>query len=503
MIIDLLRTAPMKVFHTLSTSPTAHFLLMLSIVLCLQTLAHAQSNDDLLRVSSTNNSVSARASALGTSFMGIADDAAAVALNPAGLSQLRFGDLSFALGMYRLGTDINYKANSSSTEAREIMPSYAAISHPFRIGSGRAGFSLMVNYDESLRSEYSLEAFNPNSSIVPIMLKDIGASLSDNLLYQVYVADIDSSVMRLVSPVNDSLQQRATISQSGGRGSVLAGMGFELSPAFSIGVTLGSRWSDYSYSRSYSEQDVLDVYNRYDLKVPRSNIDLNRLQVDDRLHQTSSAFDIRFSLMAKIDDWARLSFSMSPPLRYRIQEDYSRAASASYDPKPDSAFTYQYSYINDYSLSSPWDLGLAAAVIIKELKVSAALRYRDYSSASFNVPSNYALFFTTLNDSVRSQLQEQLNLSVGAEYKLPSLPIFVRASVDQSSSAYVARISDASVTTMACGLGVEADKHIRIDLSGRWSSVSADYTLYGDGTSSTYSAVSKPSQYLLQFSYRY
>ncbi len=442
--------------------------------------------------------MSVRAQSLGTSYLGVIDDASATGLNPAGLALMNRREFSLAFGFQSRNQTLSYFSNTSESNDHSLIPSFFAYASPFSFGGTKGGYGLTFSTDEDYRASGTFGAFNSTSSIVQSLLREANSN-TDNLPYQTYLADTVNG--RLFSPLRDSVFQRATLHQDGGRYSLLFGVGVDLGKDVALGLSLGSSWSQYNYQRSYSEADT---YNKYDTldRANFSTVDFHKLSLVDHLDQQTAAFFIKLGMLARLSEWGRLSLSVSPPMAHVVHEVWDRSMAVYYDNDTTSPFSATQNGQSDYVVYSPWEFGFGLSGHFLGLTLSAGASYRDYVSASF---SNDYSFLNELNDSVRTQLRDQLTYSVGAEYRIPATSLFIRASMDNTSSAFVSTVSSTTTTQVAGGLGIVlGDKqNMRLDFMLRSGSTKGNFAVYGDGSEASYSQSTSTLQYALQFSYRY
>ncbi|MFI5184227.1 MAG: hypothetical protein ACHQNV_07510, partial [Vicinamibacteria bacterium] len=97
----------------------------------------------------------ARAFGMGGAFLARADDATAASWNPAGLSYLRYPELSFVLADARLGDEKTGLdgALAENDQRRGVAPDFAAFTYPFSVGStsgaAQLSFQRVLSFDNT------------------------------------------------------------------------------------------------------------------------------------------------------------------------------------------------------------------------------------------------------------------------------------------------------------------------------------------------------------------
>jgi hypothetical protein len=471
---------------------------IVAVVLLSAQYSNAQNLDDALRYSDNRMGyVSARAGAIGSAFKGISDDMNAVIVNPAGLSLLKFNELSVSLSMNRAVNESKFFSLVQQAKENSVNLQNIGFASPVKLGKYGGGFGITYTRLADFTSTQYINAFNPLSSLTNNIAGS--SNTEDNLAYQVALADIIGG--RMFTPFKDSVQQTATTRISGGLNNISVGGSINVSEDLSIGLSVGSTYGTYSYLRDFTETDRLGKYNSLD-RVNFTNVDARSVTYTDSLEQTVSSLTAKLGVIAKVSTWGRLSFTVGIPSELTVSENFLRRAEAVFD-NGDVRNGSEEPGLNGYSISTPWEFGFGASIHIAGLTVASNVDYRDQTKLKFNGTLSQ---FGLLNRLIPQQMTEQLTWGFGAEYMLPLLPLTARAGITHTSSPFTQALQQLGInrsTAYSLGAGYNASKDIRLDGMVRFISLSRTYSNYGDGSTSSYFDTYFPTTYAVQLTYRF
>lgn len=456
--------------------------------------AQAQFIEDALRFIQDNGYGSSRAGGLGVAYNGVSDDFAAIAYNPAGLSLVRKSEITFGLDFLRQATTTTFLGRQEALGSNSASPTHIGIVAPFSTKQGAASIAIGYVYENSFFNTSSFGGFNQSSSIVQSLMNETNV-LGDNLAFQAYLADTAGG--KLHTPINGNLWQQGFIRERGGIHNLSGGAGFDLTPNVSLGFTITGKWGSYSYSREYRENDILNVYNKFD-PVNFSSVDFNNLTLTESIEQQISGLGGTLGIMGRVENFLRFGLAVKTPTFYQVDEHFSRTLSAVFDDNSKNT-AEQPNTRNSYNITTPFTFSAGLSMHLEGLTFAAGAEYRDVTQLQF---SDAAPSVERLNIEMLRTLVGQTVYGFGAEYEIPASPFIARASYTGITSPYARDIAGAKTDILALGGGIYLAPNIRLDVLFRKSSVSELRVNYGDGQSQ-YIVDERPLQISAQFTYRY
>lgn len=449
----------------------------------------AQNLSDGLRFSDVNSSISARAAALGEAYSGIADDAAALYFNPAGLSLIQKTELTGGLQYTRNDQLSTFLPAFSKDQAKfhvtSVLPSSISGVFPFLFGKKRAAISFGYIQRKDFTSSDTVGGFNANSSLVNFWTQGYTPSnFMNSPAWKIFLADTVSG--KFTTPIRDSVMQSAFTQETGSLQQFSIGLGSELSSSVAIGASVNWTFGSYNYVRTYREDDILNKYNFLD-KVNFTNVDFSSLSVNETISQSISGFNAVIGVQGRAGSFLRYGFTVTTPGIYNIKEDWSQKQTATFDNKDqetNSANGYQ-----EYTVTTPFVFGAALSTHFAGLTVAGSISYSDLTQLKF---SSTLPEVNNLSSEAARRLTGRHSFGLGAEYELPELPLVVRAGYSFQRSPYIGSTEEER-KIFSIGAGIYAAPNVRIDLA--WRSVTSNYTrlLYGNVVYSTESTSLQPS----------
>jgi len=470
------------------------FIVLLISFITLAISANAQSIEDALRYTKTNGYITPRAAGLNVSYYGISDDLAALAYNPAGLSFIGKTELSFGFGFSTFSTETKFLDNKIPFNSNDEYITHAGLAVPFKTKQGNGAVGLAYFMESNFDNNMKYEAFNPKSTMTNYYATNGTRVRANNLAYQLYLTD-----SMLVTPIVDSLLQKAFIQESGGLHNIIGGIAFDLTEYVSLGVAIQGKWGTYDYRRRYSEQDIYNKYNYYD-DINWTNIDFDLLEVDEKIEQKITGISGSLGIQARFEDLLRFGANIRFPTFYEIEDVSSIKAKSFFENGDNLAFDKDYE--SSYKLRTPFVYSAGVSFHALDITFAFGIEYKDVTQTKF---SDAIDEIEDLNLAIVQDLVGQTTWGFGIEYEIPIAPVVARASFSSTTSPYVFDIPGASLQTVALGGGVYLAPNIRLDGVFRWNSLSELRTNYGNSAESlsSYTFKNNPLDIGLQLTYRY
>lgn len=442
-------------------------------VLLLAGTATAQFPEDALRLSMPGIGVGTRALGMGTAYAGVASDYSAIYWNPAGLAQLKYGEFMGAFTFPSIKDDALFFGNTMSTTASGAHLGALGFAAPFPVKRGSFVVALGFHRDNSFANGLEYEGFNPSYSYIQNSAPDrqpYGIDLSDNLAYQLYLADLDTVNGVFISPIRDRVTQFAQVSESGGINSWSIAGAMDLAYNFSLGVTLTYHAGSYTYDRRYTEEDRARVHETFPY-------DFDYLMVDEFIEDDLSGFSALFGVHYR-GDFFRFGLTAATPTWYSVKETFGIAdASTTFDDGSSEPSTSRFStqYYTEYDVTTPWVLSGGVAFSFGDLLVlSGSADMRDYATMTF---SSATPEVQGLNNDIRSTFRTTVNLRAGAELQIPLTTIRLRGGAMLLPSPYTDDPDSYDRKYITGGIGILFGGNVMLEAAyayGWWESIRAN-----------------------------
>ncbi len=404
---------------------------VLALVVLVTVNAQAQYPEDALRLGLSGTGVGSRALGMGNAYTGVANDFSAIYWNPAGLAQLEYSEFSFGL------SHLSNKNNSTFLGLQEEYSSTAtnlnALGLVYKVPTRRGSMVLAFGYDRqsNFTGGMSYTGFNPTRSIIQTYAADgalYPSDLSENIAYQLYLADIDTTTGRFYSPITGRLTQIAKIAESGGLNNWSIAAGVDIAKNLSLGVTLTYLSGTYRYDRSYKEEDRAGNWNTFPY-------DLDHLKMDEYIEGDISGGNAKFGLLYRVPDRFRFGVAIKTPTSFAVKEDWGITASSTFDNgdtyPTDGDFESQA--YGEYDVVTPWEFNVGASVILRDLTLSADVTYTDWTQLKFENANADLLAYNT---DMKTLFRGTRDYRAGLEYDFANLGVRLRGGFMYFTSPY-------------------------------------------------------------------
>jgi len=410
-----------------------------ALLLVASTSTRAQSTDDAIRFS--QRMPLAGTVSLGTGGAGIAGLASFSDLyqNPAGLGLMQSSVFSAGLSLESVRDKSVFGVGSASgletTEGTATRLGNLAYAYRFPVRQGSLVFAAGYSQTGSFRRELGYEGDNglnsytdylmPLSGEFEILEDDIGpypefTRTLSFIGYETYAIDFDqalydqgASVPFLPAVSAGTIRQSGLVVEEGASSEFSFGGATEVAPGFYVGAAIGIPIAHYQYERIHEEDDYLNQNDG-----SGGTTDFDYLQVIDGFESNLVGVNARLGLAGQVTPQFRFGVSIETPTAYSIDESYDMQLLTLFDNGD------QYLYGDDvsedagrgdfeYSLRTPWRLGIGGAFEQGAVSVYGDLLFTDWSTMEFDSDS-YA--FSSENLAIRQDLGSTTALRLGGSY---------------------------------------------------------------------------------------
>lgn len=404
--------------------------------------AFAQYTEDAFNFSRTENSTTARFSALGGQQTSMGGDLSSIYGNPAGLgmfSRSEFG-LSIGLNSYKnnhtflgnTGTDniFNPTINNIGIVLHSPVAKYSGdtkkglVAVSYGIGYQKNNYfknelNLAGTTNKNGLSNFFAEKASGDNSTIPEELT------SETVFGAYYGYLIDGSGNSYVPNTHPKGDQSVNVLRKGGQSNIDLSFGLNFSNQVYIGAGLGIASVNYkSRETLWDGGDFL-----YDLENPitpappagqpqypefnsKKSYNANFYRNYDT---EGSGVNFKLGAIIKPVDEFRIGFSFESPTYYDLTDNYYE--SLSYVSPYNEKIYREENFPMTYNLRTPLKLNGGISYIIGNKGfLSADINYSDYSTAKFS--SNSKGTDRNVNDGIQQNYKDVVNYGVGGEFKV-------------------------------------------------------------------------------------
>jgi long-subunit fatty acid transport protein len=466
--------------------------------------ARAQYAEDALRFSTFNLPVGARASGMGNTSVGLADDFSALFTNPAGLTSLRNFEFSVGLSNSSYNNNVAFFGQSTSSNNSVTNLNNLGLVYPVPTSRGSLsfafGFARIANYSTSA----VFSGFNPYSSLVKSLTPNVnlnGMSSTDvtslldyNIPYQIFLADTLDG--KLVPRDTGQVQQDGNVHESGGLNSWSLGGAIDIAKDLSLGVTFSLVSGSYSYDRVFTESDARNIYHY------GPPFDFDHFIYESTISSDISGYNLLVGLMYRKQGRYKIGFTVKTPTYYEISEDFSDAGTSYFDNGDN--YTIKNPGSTKYNIRTPIVLSGGASFQATDwLLLAGDAEYTDWTQMEF---TNSNPDLQSEDRVIRDILQATTNLRGGAEVTLWKYDVRLRGGVVFNPSPYKGDPKDYDQLYYTAGIGVALDENVAVNASyayGVWKTFRDNYYIPGLPTPSRTSESVKLNTLNVTLSYHF
>jgi len=427
------------------------------LAICLVTLVgRAQFPEDALRLAAPGLGVGARALGMGNAYTGIADDYTAIFWNPAGLGQAKFGELSVGMSYQSVSDSSSFFGAGSPYTTGSTSVNNLGFVYPASVSRGSFVIGFGYHRQNNFTSGVSFSGFNPLSSYVQSWAphnEPAPADLSGNLAYQLYLADVDTTTGRFISPIRNGTTQGATVLEGGGLNNWSFGGSAETAKNVFVGATVTYVSGSYTYDRVYTEEDRTNIYEQFPF-------DFEKLTVKENIKSDITGWRGKFGLLFRIPNFFRLGLAVQTPTGYTVREDFSTAGRAHFDNGDVQPAGEPFTILGrgQYGVTTPWVWSAGASLRLLFVRVAADVDFTDWTTLEF---VNAEPEVMALNRDMRELFRPALNLRLGGEVNLWALHL--RAGGMYNMSPYADDPVEYDQKYLTAGVGLELGESMMLD----------------------------------------
>lgn len=428
---------------------------ILLILFTLLTSMHlsAQTADEAVELLEVEDGTGVKAAAMGNAFTAVADDYSAIYWNPAGLAQIRDGQVVGSL--YNLTYDNQTSYLGSILDDSRSFTKFQSFGMVFPFPVVRGSFVLALGYQKvkDLDNFSRFSAFNRQSNGLTFLYGDNQNTIEE--------------------PFDEDIQQSHTIYTDGNLSQWSLGGALDLSPNFSAGITLSLYGGSSTYTSDYLQEDIEDNYT--------APYDFDTYLYQQKIISDYSGFEMKAGGLFHLSRRLRFGAVITFPMSLTVDEDWSENDELVYDNGDVEPYDLGSGEF-DYIIKVPFKFSAGLAFENRSLLASAGIDYRDWSQLKYDIPSNrdpveYADLIDE-NNILRSDYRAVLSYKFGGELKVLNSGLALRGGYRYLPSPMKNAGSEFDKSFYSMGIGYKVDKNTIIDFSytfGSWENTAAYY----------------------------
>ncbi len=435
----------------------------------------SQNYNDAYRLGEQTIDFDARTLGLGNSTIASFGNFSSSLINPAGLATIQKSILNFGINTNSVSNSTMLFNSASSVKKNNNNTNQFSFVLPLPTRRGSAVLAIGYTQTKDFNSSLKFDGYNNNSNS---MIQDL-TSYNDDIAYDLYLSypvyDANNNYLNDATNINGKLNQSGTIDEEGYLNNWIISGAFEISKNIFIGGTFNIISGSYKNNRKYYEDDVNNVYTGFLDPTDSNSLGFESFYLNDIVDQDISGWDFRLGLLYNMDNILSFGALIKFPTKYSIGETYSIYG--------ESYFTNNVYYVdypgtkNDYGISTPMEFSGGVSADLPMVKLSASLKYIDYSQMKFTDGFD-APVREEKNNAINEVFQSVINYNFGAEFTLPYPTMKIRGGFIYNPSPYIGDKSEYDKKYVTVGLGLLLAKNLILDfayLHGWWKNFGDNY----------------------------
>lgn len=464
--------------------------LIISIFVICAVGINAQNFNDALRVSDPGLIFSPRALGMGNAYTALSNDFSGVLFNPAGIGLVNKMEFSGSMYNDSYKNEASFFNSLSNQTKNSTKFNQFGFVFPFPTYRGSLvaafGYSQYKDFNRALRFTGYNAGNNSLAQDLTAFNDDIAYDLG--LSYPLY--DASGKYLYDVTRINGGLTQTGDIFQTGGVNSWSAAFAFEAQKDIFVGATISIVKGDLKRDRQYWESDTRNNYPDNYLLDPDypETAGFNSWYINDIISWELSAWDATLGVLAKVNEFTNVGFTVKFPRTFEVRETYSADANSNFA----SGKSYSIDPIENkykYEVKTPYEISGGLAFEQNNLLAAIDVKFIDYTQMEFTSGLD-DLKISSNNRDIQDFMRSVLNINAGLEYTLPLTGLTVRAGFMWLPSPYKDDDQEYTKKIVTGGVGFTMNSKIQFNVAytyGWWKDLGDNY---GVNLSRTFQSIS-------------
>ena len=436
---------------------------------------------DALRLSTSGQIYDARALSMGNAHSVINDTYTATLLNPATLGLARKLTINTGIGLNLYNNDATFLEETFPGKKTETILNQAALVIPLVSDSANNNFVISLGYNRSkdFNRVLKFSGFNSTNTSLIQDLTSVNNYIPRELLLSYSQFDPGTNeYLGDATIFNGNLNQEGYVLEEGGVNNWSFGMAYEFAHNIFFGASFNYNVGNYLSDGEFTESNSGNFYPDT-LRTIASNPLTEGFQsfyINDINDWVFNGYDLRFGVLYKFFNFIGIGASVKTPTVTSVTEknyfdgrsEFIAGNIAQVDTLIENKFTIQ----------SPFEFTVAAAVNLWILTGTAEITYIDYTQMKFSggldVPERSAL-----NKDIVDTYTQTFNLKAGAEFRLPFTGLSARAGAMYIPYPTADAPAEFDRKFLTAGLGIRSGEGaMEFNIAyiyGFWDQISEDY----------------------------
>lgn len=436
---------------------------------------------DALKLSESGVITDARALSMGNAHSIINNTYTATLMNPATLGLARKFTINGSIGANLFRNDAEFIGGVTNGSKTETVLTQAGMIIPLLGDSADHNFviSMGFNHSKDFNRVLKFSGFNNQNNSLIKDLTGFNSSLTRDLLLSYQVFDQGTGeYLGDETVINGNLNQEGYVLDEGGVNHWSFGLAYEFASNIFFGASVNYNVGSYLSDGEFTETDINNTYNDTLRTVPDNPLTagFQSFYINDINDWTFNGVDLRFGVLYKFFNFIGIGGSVKTPTIYSVEEkhffkgksEFLAGSIAEIDTVINSKFTVQ----------SPYEFTVAAAINLWIITGTAEATYIDYSQMKFtdglDVPQRSAL-----NKQILETYTQTINLRAGAEFRLPFTGLSARAGAMYIPYPIADSPQEFDKKFVTAGLGIRSGEGaMEFNVTyvlGWWDQLSQDY----------------------------
>ena len=450
----------------------------LIIAILVPMFVKAQTENDMFEFSAIYYNGTAKSAAMGNALGAVGSDFTGISINPAGLGLFRKATFLFTPSFYTTSTESSYKGSNGLDRTFKSPLNNVGITWTQEMNEGALNsisFSLGINQLNNFSYNALVNGDNMNTSLIDAFFTEMSANniINENdllnnddahfantiyPLWATYLFDFNNDGTYSTSIPQGNLNQRYSVSKTGGSHEFSFATGFNFEDKWFLGVSLNIPYFEKDATNTYQERNLANEYFKY-------------WDQEEYISHVGRGVNAKLGAIIFPAKWLRLGASFHSPTFYKIDETWHTSTYALFN----DGYEYYESPTGTYSytITTPYRLNASAAFIFGNYgMLTADYEFVDYSKMK---ASGSGTDYSYFNDYIKSLYGPTSNIRLGGEWRWQSLCF--RAGYAFYGSPYGIDKTDLRTNSYSCGLGYTHHR-FTIDAAYVFSQRKNSYELY-------------------------
>jgi len=443
----------------------------------------AQNYNDALLLSEPGLYTGARTLSLGNSYTALSNDFSGVLFNPAGLGFIDKLQIATGFNLNSFDNQTTFFNTTTGAERTSINLNQFGIIYPIPTVKGSWVFAIGYNRVKEFNRTMEFTGFNgSNNSMIRVLTGEVNDEIpiTNDLGLAFEIRDPQTDLyIKDTTLINGMLNQSGRIKKQGSLGNWSFSSSMEIAEGLMLGGTFNILTGTYKSDSDYWEDDTQDIYGAAVELVPGdpSTRDFQSFYINDIIEWELSGWDAKIGIIYNWVNMLKFGATVKFPSIYTVKEtffvdswsEFGTGAGYELDPKIVDKIQYE--------IKTPYEYSFGAAANFWLATVSADIKVIDYTEMNFSegFTTEYRI---ARNREIEDLFTTTLNYNLGAEVKVPSLPIWGRIGTMYFQSPFANDPGEFDKKYLTVGAGIELGHRFKIDAAyafGWWEDFGDNY----------------------------